>query len=279
MIDVSDGTISKRVPLFLPQKDCLQVRHQRRPGPRRFAVNHSFVFPRFRTSVLILSFLSPLHAASSDVIVMGFVGGFVRHNSSHHLEVQLAAHLSKDYPSGIAVRIFENHMGRQAHQEILRLLDADRNGTLSAGEKLKARIVLYGHSWGASEAVTMARILEKDGVPVLLTIQVDSVSKPGKNDSLIPANVAQAINFYQLNGILHGRQHILAADPIHTQILGNFQVEYHTKSVNCEGYPWYAQVFMKPHIEIESDPSVWNRIESLIRSKLPPAIVSTPAAE
>ena len=105
--------------------------------------------------------------------------------------VQLANHLRKDYPSGADVEIFENHLGRQAHQEIMRLLDADHDGKLSDDEKLKARIVLYGHSWGASEAVRMARLLQKDGVPVLLTIQVDSVSKLGTDDRSIPANVGQ----------------------------------------------------------------------------------------
>jgi len=49
----------------------------------------------------------------------------------------------------------------------------------------------------------MARLLEKDGIPVLLTVQVDSVSK-GQDDKLISANVAQAINFYQIDGLLHG---------------------------------------------------------------------------
>jgi len=33
---------------------------------------------------------------------------------------------------------------------------------------------------------------------------------------------------------------------------------------------------MKPHIEIESDPVVWDRIEALIRSKLPP-LAAVPA--
>jgi hypothetical protein len=104
----------------------------------------------------------------------------------------------------------------------------------------------------------------------LLTIQVDSVSKLGEDDRSIPANVAQAVNFYQLDGILHGRRHIIAADGECTQILGNFRLDYRTKHVNTEGYPWYAQMFMKPHIEIESDPSVWSRVESLIGSKLQP---------
>lgn len=149
------------------------------------------------------------------------------------------------------------------------MLDTDDDGTLSAAEKVKARIVLYGHSWGASEAVTMARALEKDGIPVLLTVQVDSVSKFGENDKLIPANVAQAINFYQLDGLLHGQRKILAADPSRTRILGNFQLNYKAKPIKCDGYPWYARIFMKPHIEIESDPGVWNQVEALVRSKLP----------
>jgi len=73
----------------------------------------------------------------------------------------------------VQTRIFANHQGDNAHEEILRLLDANHDGS------------------------------EKDGIPVLLTVQVDSVSK-GQDDKLIPANVAQAINFYQIDGLLHG---------------------------------------------------------------------------
>jgi hypothetical protein len=210
----------------------------------------------------------------AEIIVVGFVGGFVRHNDSVHREVQLAAGLRKDYPSGVDVSVFANHQGQRAHEEILRLLDTDHDGTLSAEERSRARVVLYGHSWGASEAVTMARTLQKEGVPVLLTIQVDSVSKLGNDDRFIPANVAQAINFYQLNGLLHGQRRIVAVDPVRTRILGNFQSDYRTNPIHCDGYPWYAQLFMKPHIEIESDPRVWNRVDSLIRSELPAATVS-----
>jgi hypothetical protein len=231
--------------------------------------------------MLALWLLSANDASAGDAsrppaaIVIGFVGGFVHHNDMVHQEVQLANHLSKDYSSGLEVRIFENHSGHKAYQEIQRFLDSDHDGNLSAQEKLKARIVLYGHSWGASEAVTLARTLQKDNVPVLLTIQVDSVSKLGKDDRSIPANVAQAINFYQLDGLLHGQREIVAADPLRTEILGNFQVDYKTKHINCDGYPWFARTFMRPHIEIESDPKVWNQVESLIRSKLPSLTMSS----
>jgi hypothetical protein len=115
----------------------------------------------------------------------------------------------------------------------------------------------------------MARILREDGIPVLLTIQVDSVAKLDADDRVIPANVAQAINFYQIDGLLHGERQIRATDPLRTRILGNFRYQYKTETVNCDGYPWFARVFMKPHIEIESDPRVWNQVESLIRSTFP----------
>ncbi len=201
-------------------------------------------------------------------IVIGFVGGLVRRDNAVHSEVQLASRLEHDYPSGVRVRMFENRRGQEARLEILRLLDTNHDGTLSAGEKRAARIAIYGHSWGASETVTLARALGKEGIPVLLTVQVDSITKPGEDDESIPANVAQAVNFYQQTGLLHGRPRIHAADASHTQILGNFQFDYTANPVRCDGYPWYARVFMKPHIEIESDPSVWGQVESLIRSKL-----------
>jgi hypothetical protein len=204
-----------------------------------------------------------------SAIVVGFVGGFVRHNDEAHREVQLADELRHDYRPGVDVEVFANHAA-QAHSRILSLLDGDGNGSLSGAEKSRARIVLYGHSWGASEVVATARALAKDHIPVLLTVQVDSVRKPGENDSLIPANVAEAVNFFQADGLLHGRRQIEASDPARTRILGNFQSSYKTKKVNTDSYPWYARLFMGPHIEIEADPAVWDRVELLIRSKLGP---------
>lgn len=205
-------------------------------------------------------------------IVIGFVGGLVRHDNAIHSEVQLASRLEHDYSSGVQVRMFENRRGQQALLETLQLLDTNHDGTLSPEEKRDARIAIYGHSWGGSETVSLARALGKNGIPVLLTVQVDSVTKLGEDDESIPSNVAQAVNFYQQDGLLHGRPRIRAADGSRTQILGNFQFDYKTGSVNCEGYPWYARVFMKPHIEIESDPRVWRQVESLIRSQLGPAV-------
>ena len=210
---------------------------------------------------------APVSAAPS-VIVIGFVGGFVRHNDKVHEEVQLADRLRGDYTSGVSVQLFENHRGEDAHQSVLHLLDGNRDGSLTREEKQNARIIIFGHSWGASETVELARKLAKDGIPVVLTIQVDSVGKFGENDSLIPSNVSQAVNFYQIDGFLHGKSLIRAADPSHTRILGNFRSDYKSKPFSCGQYPWYDRAFMKPHIQIECDPAVWKQVESLIRSNL-----------
>ena len=211
---------------------------------------------------------TPSVAEAPPAIVIGFVGGFVRHDDTVHNEVQLAARLRQDFPSGVTAEIFENHRGKQAREEILRLLDSNHDGKLSAEEKQNARIIIYGHSWGASEAVNLARELEKEGVPVLLTILVDSISKGGRNDEIIPANVAQAANFYQADGLLHGMEKIRSADPARTRIIGNFRSDYKAHPVRCAGYPWFSRTFMKTHIEIECDPTVWSQVDALIRSNL-----------
>ena len=205
---------------------------------------------------------------ASPVIVIGFVGGYVRHDDRVHTEVQLVERLREEYASSVFVQTFENHRGKDAHQAVLRLLDANNDGKLSPEEKQNARIIIFGHSWGASETIELARQLEKDGIPVILTIQVDSVSKFGQNDAVIPANVLQAVNFYQLDGLLHGQPQIRAANPARTRILGNFRSGYKTKPFSCGQYPWWDRLIMKPHIQIECDPAVWNQVESLIRSNL-----------
>jgi len=216
-------------------------------------------------------------STTSPAIVIGFVGGFVAHDNPIHSEVQLAARLRKEYPTGVDVETFESHRGERAHQLILKLLDTDQNGTLTTIEKRDARIIIYGHSWGGSESIALARVLQNDGIPVLLTIQVDSVSKHGRNDTLIPANVAQAVNFYQPHGIIHGAHDIQAADADRTRIIGNFKYDYRKSTLKCSEYPWYDRLFVKAHTQIECDPVIWARVESLIREKLPQASPSVEA--
>jgi pimeloyl-ACP methyl ester carboxylesterase len=203
-------------------------------------------------------------------IVIGFVGGFVRHNNPHHGPVVFARHLRAVAPKDAYIQVFENRHRKSAYQTILRLLDRDHDGILSADEKSQARIILYGHSWGASAAVMLARELNRSGIPVLLTVQVDSVAKFWQEDGIIPANVSAAVNFYQPHGIIHGRQQITAADPARTQILGNFRTDYKQHPVQCEGYSWADHFFTSGHMQSECDPQTWSQVEALMSGRFAP---------
>jgi hypothetical protein len=215
---------------------------------------------------------APAHAALANaqpVIVIGIVGGWIRADNHDDHIVMLAEQLNREYGPGVHAEIFENHHREQARDRILALLDRNRNGALEDGEKQQARIVLYGESWGGCETVMLARELAQRGIPVMLTVQVDSVAKMGENDEIAPANVAQAVNFYQPHGIIHGRQAIRAEDASRTEVLGNFRFDYDKNPVAVRGASWFAKTFLRPHVSIENDPAVWSKIETLIRSKLP----------
>jgi hypothetical protein len=205
---------------------------------------------------------------SLPALVIGFVGGFVHTDDVRHSEVQIARQIQAKYGNGVQVQLFENRRTEQAHKLVLDWLNVGV-GKLTDDEKHDARLILFGHSWGASAVVSLARELQQDGIPVSLTIQVDSVTKNGEDDSVIPANVAEAVNFYQTGGIVHGRSKIKPADPSRTKILGNFRFAYAREPAECHAYPWYDRFFFKGHTAIECDPRVWSQVEALIRMQLP----------
>jgi len=211
--------------------------------------------------------VQPVASAASSatpMIVVGFVGGFVGHDDLRHSEVQLAQRLRVAHPDHLRIATFENWHRKAAHRTILRWLDTDEDGELSDAEKRSARIVLFGHSWGGAAVISLARELQRESIPVLLTVQVDSIAKPGQDDRVVPANVARAVNFYQTRGLLHGRPRITAADPARTEILGDFFFDYNEMPAECSQYPWLTRHLFPGHTAIECDPHVWSQIESLI---------------
>jgi hypothetical protein len=183
--------------------------------------------------------------------------------------VQFASYLRRRYPLSAYVEVFANHDGRRALLRILHLLDTDGDGVLTDREKEQAKIILYGHSRGASETIRLARELAQQQIPVRLTIQVDSIHKPGQDDSEIPANVRQAINFYQSQSLLHGRSRIRAEDPARTDIIGNIHMWYRSRRISCSNFRPIARLFNRSHLEIENDPLVWQQIASLIDAEFP----------
>jgi hypothetical protein len=201
-------------------------------------------------------------------ILIGFVGGFARRDNLNQGPVRFAQRAQLDLPKNSYVHIFENRHRRTAYKTILHLLDSNQDGVLSDAEKAQARIVLFGHSWGASASVLLARELKRAGIPVLLTVQVDSVAKPWQQDGIIPENVAAAINFYQPHGMIHGRSKIRAANDSKTQILGNYRFDYHLTPIKCEGMSWFDRNITPSHMQSNCDPRIWTQVENLVRQHL-----------
>ena len=218
------------------------------------------------------------HAASVEpYILIGFAGGFVRHDDPHHGPVRLAQKIRQSLPKGDAIQVFENRHRKAAYRTILRLLDVNHDGVLSAQEKAQAHIILFGHSWGASAVVMLSRELDRAGIPVLLTVQVDSVAKPWQKDGVIPENVAAAANFYQPHGLVHGRAQITAADQSKTQIIGNYRFDYQKTPVQCVGGSWFQRTFSPNHLESQCDPRLWNQVEELVRQRMEPPAATVAA--
>lgn len=222
-------------------------------------------------------------APAPENIVVGFVGGFVNRDNSHHGVVQLARRMRETLPPGTYIRVFENRHRRKAYWAILHLLDTNHDGILSTQEKSRAHIILFGQSWGAAAAVLLARDLQRRDVPILLTVQVDSVAKLWQNDSIIPPNVDEAINFYQPHGLVHGRRRISAADPGRTEILGNYLLDYRKNPIACPEASWTDRLFTPGHMQTECDPHLWSQIGNMVREHLTPESVtsqstSTPSA-
>jgi len=209
------------------------------------------------------------HPQDPSLILVGFVGGFVRHDNPHQQPVLIAQRLRQSLGHDAFVQVFENRHRRQAYQTIVRLLDRNHDGFLSDQEKSQAHIVLFGHSWGASAAVILARELARIDIPVLLTVQVDSVAKLWQHDAVIPDNVTAAVNFYQPHGLIHGRARISAANSSKTEILGNYRYDYREQPVRCESMSWFDHL-TPSHAQSECDPHLWSRVENLVRDHMEP---------
>ena len=210
--------------------------------------------------------ITTVNTQPPSVILIGFVGGFVRHDNPHQQPVLLAQRMRNSLPRTAFVQVFENRRRKAAYKTILRLLDGDHDGSLSNDEKAKARIILFGHSWGAASAVLLARDLGREGVPVLLTVQVDSVRKLWQDDGVIPKNVAAAANFYQPHGLIHGRPEIKAADATKTEILGSYRFDYNQEPVKCANLSWFDHL-TPSHAQSECDPRLWSQVETLVRQR------------
>ena len=211
-------------------------------------------------------FAAPRPLQQGHTLVLGFMGG---RDSWRNTEVgvgRTAQWLRLQSLSGVHVETVENLKRDLALRLVRASLDSNRDGRLQPDERLRARIIVYGQSFGGAAVVKFARQLDRLDIPVLLTVQVDSV---GRGDGVIPPNVRTAANLYQDNGrLIRGEAPIRAADSSRTRILGNFRFDYSNLDIDLSHLRWYKKIGRRAHAKMDRDPAVWRKVEELILAAL-----------
>jgi hypothetical protein len=216
------------------------------------------------------TFTTATPLAADEYLVLGFLGGLEPWNSADQGVRKLALELRARNLPGVHVETLEDRRRALALQLVRNAFDHDRNRIMDPEERRSTRLILYGMSFGGAAVVKLANQLKAMDIPVLLTVQVDSV---GRGDGVIPSNVAAAANLYQTDGaIIRGERSVRAEDPAKTRIIGNFQFTYRNKTVDLSEIPWYKIIFRRAHAKMNADPDVWRKVEELILAAIPPPI-------
>lgn len=211
-----------------------------------------------------LSTPTPLN--DDHTLVIGFLGGRQRWDDESRGARQLAVRLDEMNIPKVEVETFQNRRRDLAMEFIHKALDRNEDDDLDPQERATARLIIYGQSLGGSAAVKLSKDLEKKDIPVLLTVQVDSV---GFNDHLIPSNVLKAANLFQSNDwIFRGEDRISPLDPDATDIIANIEFDYSNKDVDMSSQPWQRRLFSTPHSMMDADPEVWSIVERLILNEV-----------
>lgn len=202
----------------------------------------------------------------NEILILGFMGGREPWNNDKHCVRRLALKLrSMDLPD-VHVETVENEKRSLAIELVKNAFDRNRDGALDQRECASAKLILYGQSFGAAAVVKFARQLKQIGVPVLLSVQVDSI---GRDDSIIPSNVGRAANLFQRNGwFIRGEREILAEDPTTTTIVGNFKYDYSHSKIDISEVSWTKKSFRIAHTRMEYDGEAWGKVEELILASI-----------
>ncbi len=220
---------------------------------------------------------TPMPVPPGSCVAIGFLGGLDRWDDESKGARRLALELR--VPNGKRfAETFENRRLDLARAFVLRALDADRDGALTAAERERARWVLYGQSLGGGAAVGLAWRLESLGVPVQLLLLLDSVSW---HDEPIPSNVRLAAALYQDDGwVIRGESNPRLADPRRTRrILEEFDYDRPPGgAITLAGLPWWKLAFRLAHSRMDRDPRVWERARALARDACADPVLGTAAS-
>jgi hypothetical protein len=157
--------------------------------------------------------------ATCKIVYLGVVGGTETSNNSHSGVVQIRDILRGPAYPGVCAKSITPYVWRSGFHWILKHFPS-RHGSLTKEELEGApRIILVGHSLGGWAILSVARNLQRKGIPVELCLQIDSV---GITDHTVPSNVKAAAIFHAHDVMfLLTTKTIKREDPSHTKLVEN----------------------------------------------------------
>jgi hypothetical protein len=182
--------------------------------------------------------------ASCEILYAGFVGVMETHNHKGSGVVQLRDTLRGPEYADVCSESFVPIAWESCRDWILSRFPR-HSGLLTQAESAAApAIILVGHSTGGWAMLRVARDLRNKGIPVALTVQLDSV---GITDRTVPSNVKASAIFHARDILMFlTTKNIRAEDPLHTKLIANVVVK------NAS------------HLSITRDPRVRNLVLSTV---------------
>jgi hypothetical protein len=161
--------------------------------------------------------------ADCKIVYAGFVGAMETSNHKHSGVVQIRDILRGPGYGDVCAESFVPISWASGRDWILTHF-ASHPGRLTESEILQSpRVILVGHSTGGWAVISVARDLRNKGIPVELTVQVDSV---GVTDSTVPRNVRTCAIFHARDILMFmTTKKVRMEDPLHTRLLANIVVE------------------------------------------------------
>jgi len=181
---------------------------------------------------------------SCKILYAGFVGAMESSNHKGSGVVQLRDTLRGPEYADVCSESFTPLSWESCRSWILRQFPA-HSGPLAQTEVEEApRIILVGHSTGGWAMLKVARDLRDKGIPIELTVQLDSV---GITDYTVPSNVKASAIFHAWDFLMPlTTKNIRMEDPHRTKLIANILVK------NAS------------HLSITRDPRVKNLVLSTI---------------
>jgi len=158
-----------------------------------------------------------------NIVYLGIVGGTEPSNNSHSGVVQIRDVLRGPAYPDVCAKSYSPYFWRSGFHWILTHFPSHPGRLTSVELEGAPKVILVGHSFGGWGVLSVARNLNRKGIPVELCVQIDSV---GFTDHTVPRNVKAAAIFHANDAMfLLTTKTIKLQDPSQTKLVENTLVK------------------------------------------------------